>query len=109
MTDLAMMDKGTTMLAGPKLHKELGSFLKNKRVQLGLTQSEVAQKLGYSSPQFISNVERGLCAPPLKSLKKITELLQIDPKDLMSLILSEQQAILQTALGGRSSRKKRRA
>ena len=52
-----------------ELFQKLGPFLKKARSKMGLSQRDVADKLGYTSPQFISNVERGLCSPPLKKLK----------------------------------------
>ncbi len=80
------------------LHQSLGAYLKEKRIESGLTQSEVANKLGYSTPQFISNFERGLCSPPLKNLKVLVRLYKINPSELMDLIMSEQEHILQKAL-----------
>ena len=45
-----------------ELFQVLGDYLQSKRMKVGLSQGDVATKLGYSSPQFISNFERGLCA-----------------------------------------------
>ena len=83
------------------LHKVLGSYLKDKRIDVGLTQSEVAHKLGYSTPQFISNFERGLCSPPLKNLKVLVKLYKLPIDEVMGLILQEQETILRKALGKR--------
>jgi len=38
-----------------RTQNKLGSWLREKRVTSGLSQAEVAQKLGYSTAQFISN------------------------------------------------------
>jgi len=91
--------------AKQSLHESLGSFLKRCRQQIGLTQSEVASKLGYSSPQFISNFERGLCSPPLKNLKTLVKLYSISPDEIIHLILEEQEEILRKALTGTKKRK----
>ena len=48
---------------------EFGEYLKEKRVAADLTQKEVAEKIGYSSAQYISNFERGIALPPLSKLK----------------------------------------
>jgi len=40
------------------------------REKVGLTQREVSDSLGYSTPQFISNVERGRCRFPVQKLPK---------------------------------------
>ena len=70
-----------------EMHEELGKFLYEKRIKAGLSQKDVSDKLGYSSPQFISNYERGLCSPPLKKLKKIAELYKIKPKIIADLMI----------------------
>ncbi len=88
------------------LHQSLGNYLKEKRIESGLTQSEVAKKLGYSTPQFISNFERGLCSPPLKNLKILVRLYKIDAAELMDLIMEEQENILQKALNVKGRRKR---
>ena len=80
------------------LHRHLGTFLRRKREAAGYTQSEIAKRLGYSSPQFISNFERGLCSPPLKNLKALVKVYRMDPKEVIHLILKEQEHVLNNAL-----------
>jgi len=70
-----------------EMHQEMGKFLYEKRIKAGLSQKDVSDKLGYTSPQFISNYERGLCSPPLKKLKKIAELYKIKPKVIADLMI----------------------
>lgn len=87
------------------LHQNLGRYLRTKRVSSGLTQAEIADRLGYSSPQFISNFERGLCSPPLKNLKVLVRLYKIDAQELIRLILDEQRQVLSSVLmGGKRAR-----
>jgi transcriptional regulator with XRE-family HTH domain len=86
------------------LHQNLGQYLREKRVNAGLTQAEIAGKLGYSSPQFISNFERGLCSPPLKNLKALVKLYKIDANELIRLIIDEQKNVLSHALLGKRAR-----
>lgn len=52
----------------------LSVFLKEKRTCAGLSQWDVAKKLGYSSPQFVSNWERGLSDPPIMTLAEKIQL-----------------------------------
>ena len=52
----------------------VSELLKKARSEKGLSQAEVAKKLGYSSPQFISNWERGLASPPIPKLKKLCKI-----------------------------------
>lgn len=79
--------------------KKLGAFLKNQREKKGLTQSEVATKLGYGSPQFISNIERGISNVPLKSLKVIIELYQVPAQEVIDILLQERRGNLERQLG----------
>jgi len=67
----------------------LAAFLKTKREACGLTQIEVAKKLGYSSPQFISNWERGLSTPPMNKLKKLGELYNVSGDEIFEVLLQE--------------------
>lgn len=68
----------------------LGQFLKEKRENVGLSQKDVADKLGYSTPQFVSNWERGISTPPLKTLKKIGDLYKVSSDDLFTVTLNYQ-------------------
>ncbi len=67
----------------------LGLYLKDKRVSSGLSQNSVADKLGYTSAQFVSNWERGLCSPPMDILNKLIKLYKLDAKILMKCMLED--------------------
>lgn len=64
----------------------------------GYSQSELSNLLGYKNGQFISNVERALCNIPLKMLKKVSEILNIDPKELKEAILKDHEITLDNYL-----------
>lgn len=66
----------------------LADFLKEKRVAAGLSQKDVADKLGYSTPQFISNWERGVSHPPINALKKIGEMYKVSADELFEVTLN---------------------
>jgi transcriptional regulator with XRE-family HTH domain len=66
---------------------KLAAALKKLRVARGLSQTEVAKKLGYSSPQFISNWERGLASPPVKVLKRLAGLYETEPGQLFNMVV----------------------
>ena len=61
-----------------------GQILADARNRVGLTQKDLAKKLGYSSAQFISNVERGLCLVPKSQLKKLEK--HVGPTAVKNLI-----------------------
>ena len=76
----------------------LSKFLQEARVKSGLSQVELARKLSYSSPQFVSNWERGLCSPPVDKLYEVSQILNVEPKDLMDIILIDTENFLRTQL-----------
>lgn len=67
--------------------RQLGVFLRESRVRAGLSQMQVAKKLGYTTAQFISNWERGVSEPPLKALKTLAKIYSVSMDDIFQLIL----------------------
>lgn len=88
-----------------ELFENLGTFLQKKRIKAGLSQGDVAKALGYSSPQFISNFERGLCAPPLNKLRTIITMYEVPAESVMNIMLKEQEKHLRKALLGSKKKK----
>lgn len=76
----------------------LGRYLKQKRKASGLTQWEVAKELGYTSPQFISNFERGLCAPSFDTLPRLIKMYRIPQNEILELLLKQQEEYLREKL-----------
>jgi transcriptional regulator with XRE-family HTH domain len=89
------------------LVREFGDYLKEKRVKANLSQAEVAEELGYSSPQFVSNFERGLCTPPLSALKQMLSLYNISKKEMVELLVRQERKHIELALStsGKGSKK----
>jgi transcriptional regulator with XRE-family HTH domain len=88
--------------------ERLGSMLKDKRISKGMTQMELAQELGYTSPQFVSNWERGMCSPAFDTLPTIAKLLVIPKKDIIQIIVEETKTELEENFS-RSSKGKNKA
>jgi len=78
----------------------IAKFLKDKRTHhpKEFSQSELSHILGYKNGQFISNVERGLCSVPLKSLPKICEVLEINKDELKKVLLDDYEKTLEDHL-----------
>jgi transcriptional regulator with XRE-family HTH domain len=53
--------------------QEMGKLIKKARREAGLTQAALATKLGYKSPQFVSNFERSESLPPIRVLSRIAK------------------------------------
>jgi transcriptional regulator with XRE-family HTH domain len=73
---------------------EFGEYLKEKRVAADLTQKEVAEKIGYSSAQYISNFERGIALPPLSKLKIMVKLYRMPKAEVIQMVVEAKAKIL---------------
>ena len=69
--------------------KTLALFLKTAREKAELSQRQVADELGYQSAQFISNWERGISSPPMKTLKQLGELYNVSAEDLYEIMVED--------------------
>jgi len=78
--------------------RNLGELLRKKREAAGLTQMDVAEKAGLSSPQFISNIERGACGAPLKLLDLMIRLYRMEPGVIVKLLLENSKENLRRHL-----------
>ena len=63
--------------------QKIGEFIKNKRKEKGLTQIELANKLGITN-QAISKWERGKNCPDISLLKDLCKILDININELLS-------------------------
>ena len=81
--------------------ESLNVYLKKARQKAGLSQGDVAKELGYSSPQFISNWERGLSSPPLDTLSDLVRIYAIPGRELVDVMLYETKQNLLRAVAGK--------
>lgn len=89
------------------VHQELGQYLKEKREEAGLSQREVGEALGYNGSQFVSNFERGLCAPPLAKMSILMKLYKIPMTELVNRLVKYQEKLIRSELK-KSTAKRRR-
>lgn len=100
------MSDNSTALA----RKKLAKIIRRTRRQKGLTQQELADKMGVTQP-YVSKLEKGDCMPEFKTINRLAESLGIDKEMLLSvedlqyaepvpqpLPANEQNAILQHLL-----------
>jgi transcriptional regulator with XRE-family HTH domain len=78
----------------PTLHTKLGALVRAAREKRNMTQLELSQRLGYGSMQFVSLFERGLSKIPPATLGKLIVLLQLNEKQIVSMLLEEHEAQL---------------
>lgn len=62
---------------------DLYKNIKNRRIELKMTQTELAQKVGYADKGMISRVENGKVDLSQSQIIKFAEALEIDPSILM--------------------------
>jgi transcriptional regulator with XRE-family HTH domain len=74
--------------------KGLGLYLQDKRIEAGLTQAQVATHLGFSSPQFVSNWERGLAFPAFDTLPVLAKLYKIPAGEFIDALAETYQKAL---------------
>lgn len=64
------------------------NILKEARQKKALSQRDISERLGYNTPQFVSNWERGLSAPPIESLNQISEILELDVSQVRNYVFN---------------------
>lgn len=62
---------------------QIGNIIKKRRVQLGLSQTELANKLGFKSKASISRIELGVQSLPQNKILEMTKALDVSPEYLM--------------------------
>ena len=69
------------------LNKNIELFreaIKRRRMELGLSQQELAEKVVYKSGSTISKIERGIIYSPYSKIKDFSIALKTSPEDLIS-------------------------
>ena len=80
------------------LYGKIGEFLKNERAKSGLTQAEVASKLGYDTAQFLSNIERGKSAIPYEFIRKVIKIYGVSDTVTVNYLVSLQQQYIEAEI-----------
>ncbi len=62
---------------------ELYKNIRNRRIELGLTQAKLAKKIGYRSISTIAKIERGINDIPQSKIKAFADALNTTPGELM--------------------------
>lgn len=74
-------------------------MLKNARQAKGLSQADVAERLGLNSPQSVSDWERNYgSGVPVPTLKKLIKIYGLDPQEVFDALLDYQQNKLEAQL-----------
>lgn len=79
--------------------RQTGIYLKECRLKSGLSQSDISSRLGYKSPQFVSNIERGIADPPPRVIKSWCKIIGASSLHVAGLLVSDYVADLEKRLG----------
>ena len=71
----------------------IGGRIKNKRIELGLTQEELAKRMGYKSKSTINKIEMGVNVMPIPKVAAFAVALDTTPTWLMGWGDEEQEQI----------------
>jgi transcriptional regulator with XRE-family HTH domain len=66
--------------------KALGVLIAQNREKCKLTQVDLAKKLGWSTAQFVSNIERGTGKLPISKIKPMADALKLNVKTFFQLV-----------------------
>jgi transcriptional regulator with XRE-family HTH domain len=80
--------------------KKLGRLLSQGRKQKALSQKEVADAMGYSTAQFISNIERGSAVIPLHLLARLIRLYGLNGQQVVAMMMDGHEKALRKKLRG---------
>ena len=65
------------------MKKTAGQIIREAREKAGLSQSQLAEALGYKTKQYISDWERDKFRVPLDKMNLLAKLINSKPKDLL--------------------------
>lgn len=64
------------------VQKLLGGKIRQLRLENGLTQEKLAEKINIESPSYLSKIERGEASPSYELLERIADVFDLEIKDL---------------------------
>ncbi|MFG1499564.1 hypothetical protein ABMA70_05085 [Halobacteriovorax sp. XZX-3] len=74
-----------------RVFENIAELIRVKRRSLSpkVSQQGLSYRLGYKNGQFISNIERGLCSVPLRSLNTVCSVLKVSKEELKEVLLKD--------------------
>lgn len=61
----------------------IGKNIEKRRLALGMTQKDLADKVGYIGRSYVCKIEKGVLEPSIKTLKVIAKILNVDYMELL--------------------------
>lgn len=94
--------------ARKQYHEKLGEYLKQTRLKSGCVQKIIADKAGLKTTQFISNIERGLCAVSPSVLRIMIKEYGIPKNEFLKFIVNLEMDYNKHVLFGSGAAKNKR-
>lgn len=71
--------------------KNIGNLVKESRTKLdpAVSQQDLSSLLGYKNGQFVSNIERGLCAIPAKHISSLSAIIKVPPSEIINAMVED--------------------
>lgn len=79
--------------------ERLGAMLKKARTKKGLTQKELSEKLGYTTSQFISVLERSKASIPLNRVKDFCRILDLQEINVKRELFKDYRRLVTKEIG----------
>lgn len=70
-------------------NKKIVSIIKNKRIELGYTQEQMARMLGYKSKSGYNNIESGRVRINIETLQALIDILKFNNHDVFEIIYNQ--------------------
>lgn len=65
--------------------------IKNRRKELGMTQEQLAHKIGYTDRSMIAKIESGVVDINISTMKKIAKALNTEPIELIRYLWDDEE------------------
>lgn len=76
----------------------IADFLTSRIAQLGKSQREIAQEVGYDRPNIISMFKKGITKVPLEKIPQLAAALEVDPALLFRIAMRQYWPDLQETI-----------
>lgn len=67
----------------------VGRLIREARIKRGLTQKDISDLLGFTTPQFVSNLEHSKSPLPANLIPKLSKILKIPKRELIEAHLED--------------------
>lgn len=81
------------------MYANIATLIKDSRTKKNISQDQLATRLGLTSPQYISNVEREICGMSPECLANASKILGVKKEHLRDAALADYAARLNKKMG----------